>query len=55
MTDPKSVSAAFDKIQSELPGHKLAAAVYNVASGYGSKPFLEASVEEWDASVAGNA
>lgn len=53
--DPASVKAAFDKIKTEFPDHKLAAAVYNVSAGYSRKPFLEQSVEDFDASVEGNA
>ncbi|KAH7040131.1 uncharacterized protein B0I36DRAFT_6116 [Microdochium trichocladiopsis] len=53
--DPKSLKAAFDKIKSELPGYKLAAAVFNVSAGYGPKPFLDLSVEDFDGSVQGNA
>ncbi|KXJ96588.1 short chain dehydrogenase [Microdochium bolleyi] len=53
--DPQSVRAAFDKIKAELPDHKLAAAIYNVAAGFVRKPFLELSVEEFDASIDGSA
>ncbi|KAK2607769.1 hypothetical protein N8I77_006421 [Diaporthe amygdali] len=53
--DGASVKSAFDAIKKELPDLKLAAAVYNVAGGFGIKPFLEFKVEELDASLKGNA
>ncbi len=53
--DVKSLDAAFATIEKELPGHKLAVAVYNVGGGLKLAPFLELKVEEWDASLAANA
>ncbi|KAK6844546.1 short chain dehydrogenase [Apiospora arundinis] len=54
--DPASLQAAFDRIRDELlPGHKLAAAVYNVGANFKRAPFLESKVEDFDGSVAGNA
>lgn len=53
--DVKSMESAFESIAKELPDSKLAAAIYNVSAGYALKPFLEASVEDFDASVSGNA
>ncbi|KAI0137226.1 hypothetical protein BJ170DRAFT_48957 [Xylariales sp. AK1849] len=53
--DVKSMESAFESISKKLPGLKLATAVYNVSAGYSLKPFLEASVEDFDASVTGNA
>ena len=44
VTDAKSVSAAFNRIKSELlPGLGLAAAIFNVGGGFVRKPFLELS------------
>lgn len=53
--DTKSMDSAFEAIAKEMPGLKLAAAVYNVSAGYAIKPFLETKVEDFDASVSGNA
>ncbi|KAJ1338507.1 (S,S)-butanediol dehydrogenase [Microdochium nivale] len=53
--DAQSVGAAFDKIKAELPDHKLAVAVYNVSAGFVRKPFLELSVQEFDASIEASA
>jgi NAD(P)-dependent dehydrogenase (short-subunit alcohol dehydrogenase family) len=55
VTDPKSVESAFKTIWKELPGLKLAAAVYNVSSGYMIKPFLELKPEDLDNSLSGSA
>ncbi|KAI0124491.1 NAD(P)-binding protein [Hypoxylon sp. NC0597] len=54
-SDVKSLDSAFEKIAKELPGYKLAAAIYNVGAGFQRKPFLELSVEDFDIAVAGNA
>ncbi|KAI5863486.1 NAD(P)-binding protein [Durotheca rogersii] len=54
-SDVKSVASAFEAITKELSGLKLAAAIYNVGSGYKRKPFLELDVEDFDASVNPNA
>ncbi|KND92470.1 hypothetical protein TOPH_02685 [Tolypocladium ophioglossoides CBS 100239] len=40
-SDPAAVDAAFEQIARELPGAKLAAAVYNANAGFAVKPFLE--------------
>ncbi len=53
--DPASLTAAFDTIRAELPGLKLAAAIYNAAAGFPVKPFLETTTEELDASLGVNA
>ena len=49
-TDEKSLAAAFETIKKELPGYKLAAAVYNVRPStmniFG--PFLERTLEQLD-------
>ncbi|KAH8735181.1 short chain dehydrogenase [Ilyonectria robusta] len=48
IVDPASVNSAFETIKKELPGSKLAAAVYNVSGGFARKPFLELTAEELD-------
>ncbi|KAJ2985726.1 hypothetical protein NUW58_g5378 [Xylaria curta] len=55
VTDSKSLVSAFDAIKKELPDFKLAAAVYNVSSGYTIKPFLELRPEDLNDSLAGSA
>ncbi|GJD01686.1 short-chain dehydrogenase [Colletotrichum higginsianum] len=50
-TDEAAVNAAFETIKNQLPGGKLAAAVYNVNGGFARKPFLELKREELDASL----
>ncbi|RWA06063.1 hypothetical protein EKO27_g9048 [Xylaria grammica] len=55
VTDTQSMGHAFDAIKKELPDFKLAAAVYNVASGYMIKPFLELKPEDLDSSLSGSA
>ncbi|KAI0097720.1 NAD(P)-binding protein [Nemania sp. FL0031] len=55
VTDVTSMESAFDTIKKELPGLKLAAAVYNVSSGYMIKPFLELKPEDLDNSLSGSA
>ncbi|KAI1418281.1 NAD(P)-binding protein [Hypoxylon sp. FL1857] len=54
-SDVKSLDSAFETIAKELPGYKLAAAIYNVGAGFQRKPFLELSVEDFDGAIAGNA
>lgn len=51
MADINAVNSAFDVIQTELPNSKLAAAVYNVNSGFSMKPFLDLKKEDLDASL----
>lgn len=56
MTDAAAVQRAFQTvIPAELPGTKLAAAVYNVSAGRSFKPFLELKTEDLEASLKGNA
>lgn len=56
MTDAAAVQRAFQTvIPTELPGTKLAAAVYNVAAGRSLKPFLEMKTDDLDGSLKGNA
>ncbi|KAK4060552.1 uncharacterized protein Triagg1_10677 [Trichoderma aggressivum f. europaeum] len=50
-TDPAAVDAAFAQIEKELPGSKLAAAVYNGGSGTGRKSFLEQTLADLDLSL----
>jgi NAD(P)-dependent dehydrogenase (short-subunit alcohol dehydrogenase family) len=47
VTDAKSLSRAFDTVGEALPNSKLAAAVYNVNSGFMMKPFLELQLNEF--------
>ncbi|KAI3327763.1 NAD(P)-binding protein [Xylariaceae sp. AK1471] len=55
VADSKSMESAIDTIKKALPGLKLAAAVYNVSSGYMVKPFLELKPEDLDNSLSGSA
>src|SRR3569833_759634 len=50
-----SVASAFADAQKEFPGSKLAAAIFNVGSGFSVKPFLESNVEELNVSLAAQA
>lgn len=50
-SDPAAVDAAFDQIARELPGAKLAAAVFNGNAGFAIKPFLEMKPEDLDVSL----
>ncbi|KAJ4190650.1 hypothetical protein NW759_016715 [Fusarium solani] len=47
VTDVSSLNRAFDTVGQALPNFKLAAAVYNVNSGFMMKPFLELQPEEF--------
>ncbi|KAL7909985.1 hypothetical protein GGI35DRAFT_351098 [Trichoderma velutinum] len=49
--DPAAVDAAFAQIEKELPGSKLAAAVYNGGAGMARKPFLELKISDLDLSL----
>ncbi|KAK8039825.1 short-chain dehydrogenase [Apiospora rasikravindrae] len=54
--DESSLQAAFARVRDELlPGHRLAAAVYNVGANFKRAPFLESTVADFDGSIAGNA
>ncbi|KAI0392545.1 NAD(P)-binding protein [Xylariaceae sp. FL0594] len=55
VTDRSSLDSAFDTMQKELRGMKLASAIYNVSSGYVIKPFLELNPEDLDDSLSGSA
>lgn len=48
VVDPNSVNSAFETIKKELPGSKLAAAVYNVSGGFVKKPFLDLKINDID-------
>jgi hypothetical protein len=54
ISDAASVKSAFESIKKELGQAKLAVAVYNVAAGFGRKPFLELTSEDLDRSYNGN-
>ncbi|KAL2675391.1 hypothetical protein Neosp_011575 [[Neocosmospora] mangrovei] len=47
VADAASLSRAFDTVGEALPNLKLAAAVYNVNSGFMMKPFLELQLDEF--------
>ena len=55
-TDESSLKLAFESIEKELPGSKLAATIYNVRpnSRPSRKPFLELTLEDLDVSLKGN-
>jgi len=55
-TDESSLTSALEKVEKELPGSKLAAAVYNVRpnSRPSWKPFLELTLDDLDSSLNGN-
>lgn len=56
-TDVSSASAmkdAFAEIQKEFKGKQLAAAVYNVGGKFVRKPFLELSLEDYEAGYEAN-
>jgi len=49
ITQPSSVNNAFKEIEQVHKGKNLAAAVYNVGGGFARKPFLEMTLEEFQA------
>ncbi|PNY27858.1 Uncharacterized protein TCAP_02226 [Tolypocladium capitatum] len=51
-SDPAAVDAAFERIARELPGARLAAAVYNAFAGFAVKPFLELRPEDLTTNLA---
>ncbi|KAJ8122721.1 hypothetical protein ONZ43_g1155 [Nemania bipapillata] len=55
VSDERSMGTAFDAIKKEFPGFKLAAAIYNVSSGYMIKPFLELKLDDLEGSLSGSA
>jgi NAD(P)-dependent dehydrogenase (short-subunit alcohol dehydrogenase family) len=52
VSSPESVENAFARISKEFQGKKLAAAVYNVSGRLARKPFLEATLEDYESSFA---
>lgn len=50
-TDETAINAAFETIKKELPGSRLAAAIYNVNAGFARKPFLELTKKDLDTSL----
>jgi len=54
VSSPQSVSDAFKEIEKEFQGKKLAAAVFNVGGKFIKKPFLELSLEEYEAGYDAN-
>ncbi|KAL6860941.1 hypothetical protein J3F83DRAFT_768687 [Trichoderma novae-zelandiae] len=50
-SDPAAVDAAFARIEGELPGARLAAAVYNGHAGMARRPFLELKLEDLTTSL----
>ncbi|CZT45897.1 probable short chain dehydrogenase [Rhynchosporium secalis] len=54
VSSQSSVTNAFAEIQKEFKGKKLVAAVYNVGGKFVRKPFLELSLEEYEAGYEAN-
>ncbi|APA08740.1 hypothetical protein SS1G_02509 [Sclerotinia sclerotiorum 1980 UF-70] len=54
VSDPTSVSNAFEQIKKEYGSLKLAAAVFNVGGKFVRKPFLELSLEDYEAGYGAN-
>jgi enoyl-[acyl-carrier-protein] reductase (NADH) len=54
VSSESSVKNAFAEIQKEFKGKKLAAAIFNVGGRFVRKPFLELSLEEYEAGYAAN-
>lgn len=54
VSSAQSVLDAFEEIQKEFKGKKLAAAVYNVGGKFIRKPFLETNLEEYEAGYEAN-
>ncbi|TAQ89369.1 hypothetical protein B7494_g2320 [Chlorociboria aeruginascens] len=54
VSSPSSVSSAFKEIEKEFQGKKLAAAIYNVGGRFVRKPFLEMTLEEYEAGFVAN-
>lgn len=52
---PDAMLSAFKTIQEEKKGSKLAAAIYNVNSGFVMKPFLDTKLEELELGLDGQA
>jgi NAD(P)-dependent dehydrogenase (short-subunit alcohol dehydrogenase family) len=54
VSSPTSVTNAFEEIEKEFKGKKLAAAVYNVGGRFVRKPFLEMTLDEYEAGYESN-
>jgi NAD(P)-dependent dehydrogenase (short-subunit alcohol dehydrogenase family) len=54
VSSESSVKNAFAEIQKEFKGKKLAAAIYNVGGRFVRKPFLELTLEEYEAGYEAN-
>ncbi|KAF7941933.1 hypothetical protein BTUL_0021g00390 [Botrytis tulipae] len=54
VSDPSSVTNAFEEIKKQYGSKKLAAAVYNVGGKFVRKPFLELSLEDYEAGYESN-
>ncbi|TGJ78520.1 hypothetical protein E0Z10_g10240 [Xylaria hypoxylon] len=52
IVDSHAMKYAFKEIKKQLPGFKLAAAVYNVASNYSKRPFLKLTPKDLDDSLS---
>lgn len=52
---PDSMLSAFETIKKETKGSKLAAAIYNVNSGFVMKPFLDIKQDELELALDGTA
>ncbi|KAK4180340.1 hypothetical protein QBC36DRAFT_320378 [Triangularia setosa] len=54
-SDADSLASAFKTIKDELKDQHLAAAIYNVGSGFAVKPFLDFTPSDLEASLSSNA
>ncbi|KAG9228235.1 short chain dehydrogenase/ reductase-like protein [Amylocarpus encephaloides] len=54
VSSPQSVVNAFSEIDREFGGKRLAAAIYNVGGRFVRKPFLELTLEEYEAGYEAN-
>ncbi|CAD6446174.1 cc4513dd-9da8-4d2b-b495-9b054563e004 [Sclerotinia trifoliorum] len=54
VSDPTSISNAFEQIKKEYGSLKLAAVVFNVGGKFVRKPFLELSLEDYEAGYQAN-
>lgn len=54
ISSESSVKNAFTEIKKELPGKKLAAAIFNVGGGFVRKPFLELTLAEYQSGYEAN-
>lgn len=54
VSSPDAVKKAFAEIKKEFQGKKLVAAIFNVGGRFVRKPFLEMSLEEYEAGYESN-